>query len=176
MDSIICPECGKEIPGAKSTCPICGFPISEELRSGQMPTENTNIKKPRGKKKIVPIIMASAVVVLLVIGFFVFMKMRNPLNGKAYCYYINDREQYSLIFSEKTLTLHHEYFNDAAWSPSGKYIDKSKSTEETYQYELISRSEFSCKGKTYTFKQKRSGHNDVIEFDSKFMGIARTWN
>lgn len=180
MNGLVCPECGKEVPSNALACPNCGYPIAGDVTQKQNDLQKIASDRKAEKKKLVlsrkqKSIIAIALAVI-VVAFVVVKLTSNPLNGKYYYYYVSEHERYALDFGKSTVTVKHLYYNDSSLTESGLLLDSSKSTEDTYEYELISHSEFSCKGKTYSFTQSSSGHNDTIEFDSKFMGIARSWN
>lgn len=88
MALIKCPECGKEISDKASSCPNCGCPIEktevetpiiekDTLNNVEQPVMESQTKKSKGIKVLIPIIIA--VVVIAIIGGVVYnMKVIKP--------------------------------------------------------------------------------------------------
>lgn len=133
------------------------------------------------KKKF---IIIGAIVLVVIVTILVLILTANPLKGKTYYHNITDYNRYQLTFEGNTLTVKHQYYKANSMSPSGKLLDKSRSTEETYEYELNGKNEIVCDGKTYTFtigekveltSMSSSNKYDALTFDSRFLDISKEW-
>ena len=106
------------------------------------------------------------------------------LKGKEFFCDIGESERYTLEFTEDTVTVEHLYYSDNSSSPTGKYLDSSKTTTETYDYETVESGVIECDGKEYSFEEKEIVHltslttsekYDGLVFDSNFLGLSDEW-
>lgn len=139
------------------------------------------VKKLTGNKFVLIGVIAAALVLVVAV---ILILTSNPLRGNTYYYDVGKYNRYQLTFEGKTFTLKHQIYKYSSMSPSGKLIDKSRSNEETYEYDLNGKDEIVVDGETYKFtigekvkltSMTTSDKYKALTFDSRFMDVAKEW-
>lgn len=139
------------------------------------------VKKLTGNKFVLIGVIAAVVVLVIAI---ILILTSNPLRGNSYYYEVGNYNRYQLSFEGKTFTLKHQVYKYSSMSPSGKLLDKSRSSEETYGYYLNGKDEIVVDGETYKFtigekikltSMTSSDKYEALTFDSRFMDVAKEW-
>lgn len=81
MALISCPECGKKVSDTAKTCIHCGFQLSDDNIVDKVENVTNDIKNKLGKKKLIGIGIAVAI---LIIGLIVFFVVKDANDKKAY--------------------------------------------------------------------------------------------
>lgn len=143
----ICSKCGAELAEGQVFCPKCGQKVGSAVDEGKATDTkkdyNESTGKKKGKKKLLPIILAVIAVIAASVGFFVFKNVRE----KA----IDD-------YKDKALTFYVMVLSDAA------KLEDIGNDEVGYWYDYIYNDSYSSIESAVLMAQiDNSGAMDTVE-------------